>query len=117
MEEQDGCGLLWLASSELESLKHSGNSLWGTFTSLGLYGQGNVPTLSPQRNLDRGAVMAQGDTFATTTVPREGDSASSEAPSPLFGLEGLCHRVVTSGTAAQRSCVMSKTLLVLIVKC
>lgn len=31
MEGQDGCGLLWLASLKLESLKHSRNSLWRTF--------------------------------------------------------------------------------------
>lgn len=85
MEEQDGCGLLWMASSKLESLKPSGNSLWGTFPSLGLYGQEHLPTPSPQRNLHRGAVMDQKDTFAaTTTVTKEGDSAGLRGI--IFGL-------------------------------
>lgn len=75
MGEQDGCGLLWLASPKLEKLKQSGNSLWGTFPSLGLYGQGTLPTCSPLRILHRRGVAAQKDTFVTPTVTREGHSA------------------------------------------
>ena len=46
-EEQDGRGLPWLASSKLESLKHSGNFFQVTLTSLCLHGRGKLPTLSP----------------------------------------------------------------------
>lgn len=60
-----------LASSKLESLKHSGNSLWGTFPSLGW--PGKAP--HPQGSLPRGAAMAQKDTLATPTVTGEGHSA------------------------------------------